>query len=116
MTLITHLLNCAHSPSGTAGEQAFADMTCLGFCFLLRPGEHTGTTNDNAAFTLGDVSFSIGTKQLSLAHSPWRKLEAATSVSLTFTTQKNQDKGDAMRHGRSRHSLCCPVQAALRLV
>lgn len=35
-------------------------------------------------------------------------------VTLTFTTQKNSTKGEAITHGRSGHPLCCPVQAAIR--
>ena len=38
-----------------AASHAIADMICLGFFFLCRPGEHT-LTNDNIPFTLRDVN------------------------------------------------------------
>ena len=118
VTLVTYILNAAYNPGRTrsAEDQAYADMICLSFFFLLRPGEYTGTTNDDAAFRLSDVRLSLGTRLLSLEHSSVDELEAATSVSLYFTTQKNQRKGDAIAHARSSHRLCCPVRAAVRRI
>eukprot|EP00536_Pseudo-nitzschia_multiseries_P014702 jgi/Psemu1/39837/gm1.39837_g len=39
-------------------------------------------------------------------------LAATTSVTLTFITQKNGDKGEVVAHARSGDSLCCPVSAS----
>ena len=64
VTLVMFLLNHACAGPGPCRKQSLADMICLGFHFLLRPGKCTGTINDNAAFTLGDVSFAIGTQHL----------------------------------------------------
>ena len=59
------------------------------FFFLLRPGEYSGTTTDNQAFTLNDVYLYLGKQKLSLATATDSDLEAATSYALHFTTQKN---------------------------
>ena len=119
ITLVTFLLNLAYAPSPdlrSPAECAFADMVCIAFFFLLRPGEYTGTTNDDAAFRLDDVSLFLGSRKLDLVTSPDRELEAATSTSLYFTTQKNQRKGDSIAHGKSLHPLCCPVRSITRFV
>ena len=117
ITLITFLLDLAHhSPTPSPSEIAIADIICIAFFFLLRPGEYTGTTNDDAAFTLGDVRLHVGQRRLDLPSAPLRDIQAATWVSLYFTTQKNQRKGDAIALGRSRHPLCCPVKAAIRFI
>ena len=91
-------------------------MICIAFFFLLRPGEYTGTVNDEAAFSLNDVRLYSGTRRLHLDTALDAEIAAATSVSLYFTTQKNQRKGDAISHGRSTHPLCCPTKSAIRMV
>ena len=117
ITLVSFLLDLAHhSPTASPSEVALADMICLGFFFLLRPGEYTGTEHDDAAFRLDDVRLHIGQRRLDLVSAPLRDIKAATWVSLFFTTQKNQRKGDAIALGRSRHPLCCPVQCAIRFI
>ena len=55
------LLNLAYnmgyqSPSATA----YANMICIAFYFLLWPGEYTGTTDDDAAFSLDYVRLHLG--------------------------------------------------------
>ena len=113
------ILNLAYSPVASRrapAECALADMICAAFFFLLRPGEYTGTTNDDAAFQLENVSLFLGSRKLCLLTAPTRELEAATSVSLYFTTQKNQRKGDSIAHGKSLHPLCCPVRSITRLI
>eukprot|EP00536_Pseudo-nitzschia_multiseries_P017358 jgi/Psemu1/50546/gm1.50546_g len=86
---------------------AIANMICIAFFFCLRPGEYTGTTRDDQAFHLKEVSFYLGSK---IVHhdDPAYELLAATSVTLTFTTQKNGDNGEIIAHARSGDSLCCP--------
>ena len=116
ITLVTHILRSAFDRPSSPAEQAIADMICIAFYFLLRPGEYTGTTNDDAAFTLDDVRLFSGTRRLCLQNSSVAAIQAATSVSLYFTTQKNQRKGDSVAHGRSHHPWCCPVRAAIRRV
>ena len=94
---------------------AIADMTCLGFFFLMRPGEHT-VTADNTPFKVRDVKFYIGMRHLlppAVTNAEW---QAVTNISLTFTTQKNGVKGEIIRHGRSGDPLACPVRAMVRRV
>jgi hypothetical protein len=41
-------------------------------------------------------------------------LDATTTVSLTFTTQKNGTAGEVITHGLSTDPLACPVKAVVR--
>jgi hypothetical protein len=41
-------------------------------------------------------------------------IQAADSVSYTFTTQKNGTKGEILTHGLSGDALACPVKATIR--
>ena len=66
----------------------FADVITMVFFFLLRTGEYTGASSDDAAFTLDDVYFYLGNRRLDNRTAPNHKIEAATAVSLTFTTQR----------------------------
>eukprot|EP00536_Pseudo-nitzschia_multiseries_P008390 jgi/Psemu1/20308/gm1.20308_g len=65
------------------------------------------TTRDDQAFLLQDVSFYLGSRILPHV-GPVHELQAATSVTLTFTTQTNGDTGKVVAHARSGDSLCCP--------
>lgn len=117
ITLVTFLLDVAHTTPATSPiNLAVADIVCLAFFFLLRPGEYTGTTNDDAAFRLEDVRLHLGQRRLDLTLASDVEIKSATWVSLYFTTQKNQRKGDSISLGRTSHPLCCPVQAAIRFV
>ena len=91
-------------------------MICIAFFFLLRPSEYTGTTSDEAAFSLSDVQLYLGTRLLANDSATTHEIKSATSVSLYFTTQKNQIKGDAIAHGHSGHPTCCPVRSAIRRI
>ena len=77
-------------------DMSMADIICIAFFFLLRPGEYTGTTSDDAAFTLDDVYLYLGKRKLPLATATDGELRAATSCALHFTTQKNGRKGDVI--------------------
>ena len=88
----------------------------MAFFFLLRPGEHTGTATDDAAFAPAEVLLHLRRRKLDLTTALTHKIKAATCVNLCFTAQKNQRKGDALSHGRSMHPPCCPVKAIIRLV
>jgi hypothetical protein len=95
---------------------ACADMICLAFYFLLRPGKYTGTVTDTQPFLLRDVSFFLGSVALSPQTSPPDQLQAATFVTLEFTTQKNGVRGELIGLGRSGDPHFCPVAAAVRRV
>lgn len=112
VSLIRHVAN--QSVAGSPGAQAVADMIILAFFFLLRPGEYTGSNNDDTPFRLQDVQLWIGTRRIDLYLAPEAELAAATSVSLTFTTQKNGVRGEIVNHGCSGHPFLCPVQVVIR--
>ena len=114
--IITYILNQAHGLHRDPARQAIADITTIAFYFLLRPGEYTGTTTDDAPFLLAHIGLYHHNQRLDLLHSPMALLHAATSASYTFTKQKNGVENEKLVHGRSGHPLCCPVLATVRLV
>lgn len=114
ITLVLYILRVAHEIDITDDNQAIADAICIAFYFLLRPGEYTGTTSDDQPFHITDVTLFLGTRPLDHLTSPLHELHAATSVTYTFTTQKNNNRGEQVSHGRSTHHLCCPVKATIR--
>ena len=89
------------------GNQAIADMIILAFFFLLRPGEYTATASDNTPFRLADIRLAIGGQYLDPFLATEADLEAATFVSLTFTTQKNSVRGEVIALGRSGDPSLC---------
>ena len=114
ITLVLHALEFAFHQYPTRERQAVANMICLAFFFCLRPGEYTGTTRDDQAFAIADLTLFLGEKRLCNATSPDAEILAATAMHLTFTTQKNGDKGTVVAHALSGHILCCPVRSAIR--
>jgi hypothetical protein len=109
-----YILNLAHGVDQKDDEQAITDMISIAFFFLLRPGEYTITTTDDAFFRMQDVSLYVGARCLDTMLSSHAELQAATSVAYTFTTQKNGKCGEKMIHSRSGNVLCCPVCASIR--
>ena len=93
---------------------ACADMICLAFFFLLRPGEYTGTVTSTQPFQLRDVRFFLGNLALPATTAPAPQLLSATFVTLEFTTQKSGVRGEVVGLGRSGDPLFCPVLAAAR--
>ena len=114
ITLVIHALTFAFHSRPSAERKAIANLICIAFYFCLRPGEYTGTTTDDQAFALDDVAFFLGSRKLNNDLSPDHEIEAATAVNLTFTTQKNGDRGDVIAHARSGDPLCCPVTSTVR--
>jgi len=49
VTIILFILHAAYGMNRSSDSQAIADLIVLAFYFLLRPGEYTGTTTDDAA-------------------------------------------------------------------
>ena len=90
-----------------------ADMICLGFFFLCRPGEHTRTAN-NTPFALEDVILYRNQDSYTYENSQPEEFDNGVSVSLTFTTQKNGVKNEIIRNGMTGDPLICPVRAAAR--
>ena len=99
-----------------AAHQACADMICLAFFFLLRPGEYTGISSDTQPFQLRDIRFFLGNLPLPTATTPAPQLLSASFVTLEFTTQKNSVRGEVIGLGRSGDPNFCPVVAAARRV
>jgi len=113
ITLVIYLLRVAHHITGDEAQQAIADMITIAFYYLLRPGEYTGTTSDDTAFAIKDVTLHLGKRALDWATASLAEIEAATSASYTFTTQKNGVRNKIIAYGRSHHPLCCPVTATI---
>ena len=61
ITLVIHALCFAFHDTPSDERQTVANMICITFFFCLRPGEYTGTTLGNQAFSLDDVA-AIGSK------------------------------------------------------
>jgi len=116
ISIVTHALHFAFHSHPSPERKAVANMIALAFFYCLRPGEYTGTTTDDQAFALQDVALFLGARRLSNEHSSEFEIEAATAVHLTFTTQKNGDKGDEIAHARSGDPLCCPVTSTIRQI
>jgi hypothetical protein len=93
---------------------AIADMICLAFFFLLRPGEYTGTASDTQPFTCHDMQFFQGGVRLDKTTTPDAHILQATFVTLEFTTQKNGVRGEVIGLGLSGDPHFCPVRAAAR--
>lgn len=105
----------AYAIAGSSiSRQAIVDMMCLAFYFLMRPGEYCTTPNEPHPFRMRDVVLYAGGVPLSIATCTDAQLLSATSVELTFTTQKNSVRGEKIAHGRSGHAHFCPVLATAR--
>ena len=103
------------SSTADASHLAVADMICLGFFFLLRPGEYT-YAKDNTPFKLQDVTLYIGSVIVDYRNATDSQLNAVTAAQLTFTTQKNGVKGEKITHGHTDDPLVCPVKTVVRRV
>ena len=100
--------------SPTMERESIANMICIAFFYCMRPGEYTGTTTDEQAFALEDITLYIGARRLDNESCTDLELEAATQTMYCFTKQKNQHKGDVIAHPASGDMLCCPVKAMVR--
>jgi len=96
------------------GAQATADMACIAFFFLLRPGEYTARANSTVPFKLGDIQLLHDDRILSWQTLSEPDLLTANYVTYTFRTQKNGVRGEALGQGASGHHLCCPVRSSIR--
>jgi hypothetical protein len=71
--------------------QTIADMICIAFVFLRRPGEYTCGTG-NTPFRLKDAAVYIGTQQLNSRSASPEEFAKVTFASLTFTAQKMESR------------------------
>jgi hypothetical protein len=116
VTIILYILAQAFGVARNDEDLAIADMIAIAFFFLLRPGEYTGTTTDDTPFRLEDVALYIHDRRLDVMTASTAELDAATSVSYKFTTQKNGTRDDKTVQGLSDNSKCCPVKATTRRI
>ncbi len=100
--------------SATAGAIATADMACIAFFFLLRPGEYTARTASTAPFLISDIQLLHNDRILQWQTDPLPTIMSANYVTYTFRTQKNGVRGEALGQGATGHPLCCPVRATIR--
>jgi len=97
--------------------KATADMIIIAFFFLMRPGEYTDSSSEDACpFKLEDVQLFIGQTRIDLATASDDLIRQATFASLTFTWQKNGVRGEVIGLGLSGDPYLCPVQAIIRRV
>jgi hypothetical protein len=96
---------------------AVADMICLAFFFLCRPGEYTVSSKpDSCPFLLENVQLFIGNLRLDTFACTDQDLDSATFVTLTFTNQKNCVRGEVIGLGLSGSPECCPVHCTVRRI
>ena len=112
---IVHRAQDLLSPSATDLERATMDMTWLGLFYMLRPGEHC-KSSDNNPLLLRDITLTIGHRKLNVFHDAIADLLRSTHSSITFDDQKNRERGEVIGHGRSGHSTACPTLAIVRRV
>jgi hypothetical protein len=95
---------------------AIADMICIAFFFLLRPGEYAHSPSDSAPFTLQSVQLFRGGHRLDLSHATEAQIITSTFASLTFDNQKNGVRGEVIGLSPSGDRLLCPNRAIARRV
>jgi hypothetical protein len=67
------IISLAFSDHPSDASQTIVDMTIIAF-FLLRPGEYTGTTSDDAAFRLCNLQLWIGNLVIPIMTAPVEQL------------------------------------------
>ena len=97
-------------------EQCLADMICIAFFFLLRPGEYALSTSESTPFELKDVQLFRGQQRLNLTTALDAEILSATFASLTFDKQKNSVRGEVVGHSPSGDRTLCPARAIARRV
>lgn len=76
-------------------------------------GKYTGTTTDEQAFAVEDITFYNGLHCLDNKLCSNLELEAATSTTYCITKPENGHKGNSIAHTTSGNMLCCPVRATV---
>ena len=95
---------------------ATADMICIAFFFLLRPGEYAHSPSESTPFKLKDVQLFSGQRRLDLQTASEAEILSATFASLTFDKQKNAVRGEVVGHAPSGALDLCPARAIGRRV
>ena len=113
--VIRHILQIAHSGNSTF-QQGVADMICLAFFFLLRPGEYTISPSDSEPFRLRNIQLFQGQTRLNLQNATDAQLLTATFGTLEFENQKNAVRGEIIGLAPSGNPIVCPTRALARRV
>ena len=82
----------------TARKIAISDITWVALFFLLHPGGYFKGSTDTSQhpFRLKDIQFTIGQQPYNAVTASNAVLNQADSVSLLFTTLKNEFKGKSI--------------------
>jgi hypothetical protein len=115
LPILQHVMRLANHTTNDA-LLAIADMICIAFFFLLRPGEYTVAPSENTPFCLTDVKLKIGSQPIDLFTAPEATILSATFATLEFTTQKNAVRGEVIGHGKSGSSTFWSVKSLARRV
>jgi hypothetical protein len=102
--------------AGDPISAATIDMLWIAFFFLLRPGEYTCPNAYAHPFRFQDVQLWCASAAVDLSTCMEQTLLQCTFVSLTFSTEKNGTRGEAIGHGRSGDAVTCPVLAVARRI
>jgi hypothetical protein len=84
---IVYILHMAYDASREVVAMAIANLICIAFFFILRPGVYMVTTSDDKPFHIQDVGVYIRGHTLDVSQCSDAELNAASSVPYTFTTQ-----------------------------
>ena len=110
VAVVSTILHHAHTSNETCNDMlAIANVTCIGFHFLCRPGEHLLST-DNTPFFPQDVTLHRGADMLTHESTGMVELDNATSVALTFITQTNGVKRRVIRNGMTGDPIPVPCK------
>ena len=102
------------SPCETS--KCIADMICIAFFFLLRPGEYACSPSDSTPFTFQSIQLFRGLQRMDLQTATEAQLLTSTFASLTFDTQKNAVRGEVIGQAPSGDRLLCPNRAIARRI
>ncbi len=99
-----------HSAAVTEFDRAIAFLCTLAFFFAMRSCEYTETSvRRTKTLTVADFRFYKDKKEV--PHSD-PNLHNATTVTITFRYQKNDQRDDSITQERNRDPTICPVKAA----
>jgi hypothetical protein len=98
--IIIFILGQAYGQERDEGSVVVADLITIAFFYLLRPGEYTRTTSDDAAFRIEDVALYIQDRRLDSMTATAAEIAAADAVAYTFTTQNNGRRNEKLVHGK----------------
>ena len=96
--------------------QGLADMICLAFFFLLRPGEYAKSQSESTPFEFKDVQLFLGQQRLQLDTATPAQIFSCTFASLTFDKQKNAVRGEVAGHAPTGAADLCPVRSIGRRI